>query len=145
MESLDATRIAGELAGHLAEQAAENERRLEHIREYKAKLYENMINGNLSKDEYKSLKGKYSEDADSLIEANAKLQKEIEAVVSCKHERLVWMEHFKKFATLESIDRKTVIHLIQSIRVISKTDLEITFNYQSEYENAVAVLRKEVA
>jgi len=143
--NLDSARIARELAENLSIQVTENERRLETIREFKAKLYENMINGNLSKDEYKSLKGKYANDADTLITANTHLQKEIESVLDCKHERLTWMEHFKQFATLTEIDRKTVIHLIHSIRVLGKTELEITFNYQSEYENASALLRKEAA
>jgi DNA invertase Pin-like site-specific DNA recombinase len=143
--SLDSTRIARELSEHLATQIADNERRLDKIREFKAGLYENMISGNLSKDEYKSLKGKYTYDADVLVTANAKLEAEIEAVLACKHDRLMWIEHFKNFDALEVIDRKTVIHLIQSIRVLSKTELEITFNYQSEYENAIALLRKEAA
>jgi hypothetical protein len=143
LANLDSTRIARELAGNLTAQLTENERRLEKIREFKAKLYENMINGNLSRDEYKSLKDKYADDADILIKANGRLQKETDAVLACKHERLMWTEHFRNFAALEVIDRKTVIHLIHSIRVTGKTELEITFNYQSEYENAVAVLRQE--
>lgn len=142
---LDSTRIARELADSLTVQATDNERRLEKIREYKAKLYESMIRGDLNKDEYKSLKEKYTEDADILIKANERIKQEIDAVLSCKHERLMWMEHFKNFAALEVIDRKTVIHLIHSIRVTGKTELEITYNYQSEYEAAIAVLRKEVA
>jgi DNA invertase Pin-like site-specific DNA recombinase len=143
--SLDSTRIARELAERLTIQMTDNERRLDKIREFKAGLYENMISGNLNKDEYKSLKGKYTEDADVLISANTKLEKEKEAFLACKHDRLMWMEHFKNFNALDTVDRKTVIHLIHSIKVISKTELEITFNYQSEYENAIALLRKEAA
>ena len=131
---LDTTRIAQELAANLKEQIAENERRLAKIREFKAGLYEHMINGNLNKDEYKALKGKY---ADSLAAANARLEDEVEAVLSCRHERMAWMEHFKKFENLDAIDRRTVINLIHSIRVLGKTEIEITFNYQLEYENAV--------
>jgi DNA invertase Pin-like site-specific DNA recombinase len=142
---LDATRIARDLADNLAAQANENERRLEKIHEYKAGLYENMINGTLSRQEYKSLKDKYSEDAAALVSANARLHTEIEAVLSCRHERMAWTEHFKKFENLDSIDRKTVIHLIQSIRVLGKKEIEITFNYQSEYESAGALIRKEAA
>jgi DNA invertase Pin-like site-specific DNA recombinase len=70
---LDSTRVARELSGRLREQIAENEKRLEKIREYKAGLYDNMMNGNLSKDEYKALKNKYASDAESLEAANAKL------------------------------------------------------------------------
>ena len=137
LESHDATHMARQLANSLANQVSENERRIDKIREFKARLYENMVSGNLSKDEYKSLRGKYTSDADLLISANEKLQQEIEVALSCKHERLLWMEHFKQFSTFEKIDRKTVIHLIQSIRVLNKTEFEITFNYQAEYENVL--------
>ena len=99
----------------------------------------------MSKDEYKSLKNKYTEDADALITANMKLEKEIETVLACKHDRLMWMEHFKRFGGLTEIDRRTVVNLIQNIKIESKTDILITFNYQSEYENALAILRKEGA
>ena len=126
-------------------QVAENERRLDKIREFKAGLYENMMNGNLNKGEFKSLKGKYTEDADTLIAANAKLRNEIEAVLSCKHERMAWTEHFTKFENLDHIDRKMVMHLIHSIRVFGKSDIEIAFNYQFEYENAVVLFEKEAA
>ena len=142
---LDSTRIAQELAGRLSEQVNENERRIGKIREYKAGLFENMMNGNLSKDEHKALKAKYSVDAETLAAANEKLHKEIEAVLSCRHERLAWTEHFTKFENLDGIDRRTVMHLIHSIRVLGKTELEISFNYQLEYENAVDLFQKEAA
>jgi DNA invertase Pin-like site-specific DNA recombinase/ribosomal protein S17E len=145
IKKLDATRIAQELASHLKEQLTENERRLEKIREFKAKLLENMICGNLSKEEHKSLKSKYTDDADALISANMNIQREIDSVLACNHERLMWIEHFKNFSKLDVIDRKTVINLLQCIQVISKTELKIVFNYQDEYENAMTVLRKGVA
>jgi hypothetical protein len=46
---------------------------------------------------------------------------------------------------LTEIDRRIVVNLIQSIRVESKTELLITFIYQAEYENALALLQKGVA
>jgi hypothetical protein len=50
------------------------------------------------------------------------------------------MEHFKQFEGLTALDRKTVAHLIRSIRVVSKTELQITFNYQAEYEKVLSLL-----
>ena len=137
LAGLDATRIARELADRLMRQVAENERRLVEIRGYKAGLYENMMNSNLSREEHKALKDGYSVDAENLAKANVRLQTEIEAVLSCKHERMAWTGHFTKFESLETIDRRMVMHLIHSIRIISKTEIEINFNYQLEYDNAV--------
>ena len=136
LAGLDATRIAHELAERLKNQMTENEHRLKEIRGYKAGLYENMMNGNLSKAEFKALKDGYSVDANNLEAANSRLQTEVEAVLSCKHERLAWMGHFTKFENLENLDRRMVIHLIHSISVLGKAELEIHFNYQLEYNNA---------
>jgi hypothetical protein len=137
--------MAREIADRLAGQITENERRLDKIREYKASLYENMINGNLTKDEHKALKAKYAADSNRLIAANAGLRNEIESVLSCKHERMAWTGHFTKFQELETIDRKMVMHLIHSIRVLSKSEIEINFNYQLEYDKAVEFFAKEAA
>lgn len=142
---LDSTRVARELADNLATQAADNERRIDKLRKYKAGLYQSMIDGRISKSEHKTLKEKYAEDIDALVAANVSIEQEIEVVLACKHDRLMWMEHFKNFASLEALDRKMVIHLVQSIRITGKTTLEITFNYQPEYENVLAMLRKEAA
>jgi DNA invertase Pin-like site-specific DNA recombinase len=145
LAGLDADRVACELATALTEQLAENERRLDKIREFRAGLYENMVGGNLSKEEYRSLKAKYSEDAGVLIAASERLKKEIDDTISCKHERMAWIEHFREFENLSELDRRTVIHLISSIRILGKTEVEIGFNYQAEYETALALLRKEAA
>jgi len=55
------------------------------------------------------------------------------------------MEHFKRFDELTEIDRRIVISLICSIRVKGKRELVITFNYQDEYKNALALMEKEAA
>jgi len=143
--NLNAEKVGGEIADKLTEQVSENERRLEKIREFKAGLYENMVSGNLSKEEHKALKAKYTADADVLIAANERLRREIDEALSCKHERLAWMEHFKQFANLDAIDRKTVAILIKCIRIIGKREIEIEFNYHAEYEAAFALLAKEVS
>lgn len=145
LEGLDATRIARELADRLLEQIAENERRIDKIRGYKAGLFENMMNGNLNKDEHKALKSKYIADADMLTAANVKLRSEVDAVLSCRHDRMAWTGHFTKFESLDTLDRRTVIHLIHSIRIISKNEVEISFNYQVEYDNAVELFHNENA
>ena len=143
--TLDADKIGRELAERLTEQLKENERRLDRIREFKAGLYENMINGILSKDEYKSLKAKYSQDSDILIGTIEKLKTEIDNALSCKHERMVWMERFKEFENLGTLDRKTVAMLIKCIYVRGKMKIEVEFNYQSEHDAVLTLLGSEAA
>ena len=144
LESIDADHMARELSRSLIEQLSENERRLDKIKEHKAGLYESMINGILSKEEHKALKAQYAQEVDTLIEANVQLEKEIDEADNCKHERMAWINHFKEFENLNELDRKTVIHLIHSIRIVSKTEIEITFNYQSEYDIILELLQPEL-
>jgi len=141
----NAEKIGRDLAESIAGQLSENERRLERIQEFKARLYENMIGGNLSKEAYKSLKAKYTDDANVLVAANERLKREIDDARSCKHERLAWMEHFKELSRLDTIDRKVVATLIKCIRIIGKREIEIEFNYKAEYESALALIKKEAA
>ena len=140
LASLDADRVAKELAKTITAQLHENDMRLSKIREYKAGLYETMVSGDLSKEEHKSLKAGYTADANILAQANAKLRAELEDALSLKHERMAWLEQFRAFENLQTLDRRSVICLIHSIHVRSKTELEITFNYKSEYETAIAII-----
>ena len=54
-----------------------------------------------------------------------------------RSERNRWINHFMKFSEMEEIDRRAVMQLIRSIRIISKEELQIEFNYQDEYQKAV--------
>jgi DNA invertase Pin-like site-specific DNA recombinase len=125
------------------DQIAQNERRIAVNRGYKSTLYENMVSGNINKPEYMSMKARYDEIINQLEEANDSIEQEMEALRNNTSERLKWMEHFKKFESLNGLDRRVVIGLIQSVVVQSKTDIEITYNYQVEYEQAAEMATKE--
>jgi len=145
IESSNGQRVANALLKQHNSQIYENERQLEQIKSFKSTLYESMVNGVISKDDYRTLKAKYLADENRLRGAIEALRQDTENVLAGKAERLRWTEHFKRFDGLAEIDRRAVVSLIQSIRIVSKTELVITFNYQSEYEKAVSLLGREVA
>ena len=136
LKTIDAESQGQKIADRLTVQLAENERRLDEIRKFKAGLYENMFVGIITKDEHKSLKLKYTADADALETANAKLEQEIEDALACKTERLVWLEHFKQFSEVDTINRKVVSILKKCIRVLGKREIAIDYNYQAEIDAA---------
>jgi DNA invertase Pin-like site-specific DNA recombinase len=142
LKRIDAESAGQRIADRLTAQLTENERRLEQIRKFKAGLYENMVSGVISKDEFKTLKAKYTADSDALDAANAKLEQEIEDALSCKTERLVWLEHFRQFENIDTINRKVVSILIKSIRILGKREIAIDYNYQAEYDTAVEMSGK---
>lgn len=141
----DGRKAAQALARQLGQQIEDNGRQLAKISSFKSSLYENMVSGLLSKDDYKTLKTKYTADETRLRDAISDLETERNNALDGKAERLRWLEHFRKFEGLEELDRRTMVNLVRSIRVLSKTELDITFNYQAEYEQALALLQREVA
>jgi hypothetical protein len=139
LQSADGQRLANALVKQYTEQIADNERQLAQVVGFKTPLYENMINGVISKEDYKMLKAKYAADEERLCGAIETLKAQLDDVASGKSERLKWAENFKRFEGLNELNRRIVANLIHSIRIVSKTQLEITFNYQSEYETALAL------
>ena len=116
----------------------ENERRLEQTLEFKAKLYENLICGNVTKQEYASYKKRYSDTADqlrkSILEMKQKMQKAVAG------EQGAWMDRFLQFRDMDGLSRKAIIQLIQFIQVTGKNELHIKFNFSDEYQDAIAAL-----
>ena len=101
-------------------------------------LYEKLVNGCLSKEDYLTYKKQYAEKYDLLKNAIAQWEERIRAVAENQGDRNRWISHFLQFAEMETIDRRVVVQLIQYIKVISKTEIHIEFRYKDEYRKAVA-------
>lgn len=104
----------------------------EEINIYKATLYENLINGVLSKEEHKKFRDKYNLKIDEICLTLKKLNNEVEGYEVEEDKK--WINYFKEYSDMKSLDRKTVITLIQSIIVENKKLVTINFNYKQEYE-----------
>ncbi len=140
LSGIDQVKINQQLAHEYAEQVSENERQLEKALEYKARLYENLVQGFISKEEYPLYKGKYTAEAERIKAAIAELKDKLTDVMENRSERNRWMTHFAQFSTLETLDRKAVVQLIQSITIMGKKELSIRFNYDNEYNKALAMV-----
>lgn len=140
LSGIDQKRINQQLVHEYGEQVSENKRQLEKILEFKARLYENLIQGVLTKEEFSMFKGKYSAEAERIKAAIAELQGRLTDVMENRSERNRWMAHFSEFSTMEILDRKAVAQLIQSVTIKGKREISITFNYNDEYRKAQAML-----
>jgi site-specific DNA recombinase len=139
LSGIDRQLINQQLAREYGEQITANERQLEKVLEFKSRLYENLVQGILNKEEFAVFKGKYSAETERMRAAIAELKGKLEDVLENKSERNRWMAHFQEFSTLETLDRKAVVQLIQSITVLGKKELSIRFNYDDEYEKALDI------
>ena len=143
LNSVNSEKINKELMNKAIMRIEENEKLFESVRKYKSSLYENFINGIVTKEEYTEYKKMYSEEQKCLENAVAELQKELENIMSNNSENFKWIEHFKRFSDLKEINRTAVIQLIQSIKIFGKNRIQIKFNYQPEYEKAISFLEEQ--
>lgn len=139
LSSISQDRINRELASEYAEQIRVSEKRLSQIEGYKAKLYENLVSGILTKEEFLTYKSKYNADIEQLRKAIAEWNEKLTDILENRSERNRWINHFMEFSTMEEIDRRAVTHLIRSIRILGKDEIHVEFNYQDEYKKAVAL------
>jgi len=145
LEGSDRQKALKLLAKRCDIQIAEIDSQISEVAKYKASLYENMVLGILKQNEYRYMKEVYNKDEMRLRDAKSLLQQEKINLLAGKSEHLRWMSHFKRYEDFTELDRRVVVRLIQRIRVNSKKDLEITFNYQDEYKNLLTLLERKVA
>ena len=137
LSSISHERINRELAREYAGHIKNCESQLAKLENYKSTLYENLVGGLITKQEYLSYKNKYNKDIESMQAAIEGWQQKLTEVMENRSERNRWINHFMRFSQIDEIDRKAVMQLIRSIRVISKDQLHIEFNYQDEYIKAL--------
>lgn len=137
LNSIDQSSINQALAKEYTDHISENERRLEHAQNCKSRLYENLVEGMITKEEYASYKVKYTRQAEEIKAAITALKEKLKDVLENKSERNRWISHFTQFESMETLDRKALIHMVQSIWVRGKNELDIRFNYMDEYEKAL--------
>lgn len=140
LNSIDQSSINQALAKEYTAHISENERRLEQAQAYKSRLYENLVEGLITKEEYASYKAKYTRQAEEIKASIAALKEKLTDVLENRSERNRWVTHFTQFESMETLDRKALIHMVQSIRVQGKNELDIRFNYKDEYEKALRLV-----
>ena len=142
LSGVDQMAINRQLANEYTAQVAENEKQIALALGYKAKLYESMVQGMITREEFVSYKSKYSRQVEQLREANRDLQEKIRDVMENRSERNRWIRYFTKFSAMEELDRRAVVQLIQTITVYGKDELDVVFNYQNEYDRVAAMAQQ---
>ncbi len=140
LSSIDQSKINRELVNQYSSQIVQNEQQLEKNMTFKSQLYENLISGMITKEEYTSFKAKYTRVEERIRGSIKQLKAQLDDVLENRSERLRWINRFTEFANLTELDRKVIIQLIQSVRVVGKKEIDIKFNYEDEYKRAMEML-----
>ena len=142
LDSLSAEKVNQNAVDECRMRIEEAQRRLERAIRFKTTLYENYISGHLNKSEYKDMKDHYSLEIEQAQAAVAELRDELDETLNNSADRMKWARDFREFETMTTLDRRAVVALIDSIRVIGKKELEINFRYQLEFNRAKAIAER---
>lgn len=140
LKNIDQSSLNRALIKEYSDHITDNERRLEQVMEFKSHLYESLVSGQISKEDYANYKARYTRQTEEIKKSIRLLKEKLEAVKENRSERNRWIQHFTQFSELETIDRKALIHMVQSIHVLGKQELKITFTHEDEYQRALDLI-----
>ena len=113
---------------------------IERNKSFKLKLYENLQEGMIGQDEYFLFKKSYAAKIAEAEAAIRAIEDEREQAVSRNRDSLSWMETFKKYRNITSMNRSMVVDLIKQVNVFEGGRAEVVFRHADEAEKVVKML-----
>ena len=105
-------------------------------------LYESLTDEIITKEEYKRLKQRYAEQSAEAEKQLLALQDMLTDIQEHGSASLGWMNEFREHQNIASLDRETVVALIERILIYDDKRVEITFRWHDEYEWQADILKR---
>lgn len=115
-------------------QIAALEAEIERYKDLKSKVYKDMTDGIVSRDEFKDINTRFTEKINSAKTAQEELIAKREKLLSRENTSRPWMETFREYRNVSELDRKMIASLIASIVVYDTDTVEIHFHYEDEIQ-----------
>ena len=100
-------------------------------------LYEDMSNGIVSKDEYKEFSCSFNEKIENIRKAKMEMDCQLDSLNNLDVEHLPWIEDFKSYQNLTSLNRRVLVELVESITVYDKEHIHIQYRFDQEIRNVL--------
>ena len=113
---------------------------IERNKSFKLRLYENLQEGLIGQDEYFLFKKSYAAKIAEAEAAIMAIEDEREQAVSRNRDSLSWMETFKKYRNITSVNRSMVVDMIRQVNVFEGGRAEVVFRHADEAEKVVRML-----
>lgn len=109
---------------------------IQKYKQLKISLYEDQNTGFISQEEYEDLKEIYTTKCEDAEEALTLLKHEIDKVVKSNSNDSLWIEEFKKYSSIHTLNRKMLVTLIDHITIFEGGRIDIVLNYQDVFERS---------
>ena len=115
-------------------QIAALEAEIERYKDLKSKVYKDMTDGIVSRDEFKDINTRFTDKINSAKAAQEELIAKREKLLTRENNSRPWMETFREYRNVSELDRKMIASLIASIVVYDTDTVEIHFHYEDEIQ-----------
>lgn len=126
--------------GRANQQLEQKKEEIERYKHFKMKLHESLIDNLLDKNEYLDMKAQYDEQQATAEQDMLRLGKELQTAVYSVSNECGWMDTFRKYQDITALSRAVVVTLIDHIVIYENNRIDIVFQYQFDYEQALAVI-----
>lgn len=107
---------------------------IEDNQEYRLRLYESMVDGMITHDEYVKLRHRYTKKIEDLHESLEQLEAEVKNIESGLKQNTSWIDSFLKYREVTELTRDLVLTVIDKIYVYENKRIEVVFNFRDELE-----------
>lgn len=119
----------------------EKQAELEKYRRYKAKSHEDYMDGIISQEDFTSFNRRYDDKIHDVEEAVLRQEQELEKLAKGDGDGQKWIAYFKKYGTIQELDRKLAVELIDRIYVYEGQKIRIEFKFQNEYDRLYCLVK----
>jgi len=113
------------------------EQELEKVKSLTDGLYLDWKSGDITRDDYRRMKGKFEEQTEQLQEAVANLREEIQVMANGISTDDPYLTSFLKFQNITTLERGLLVELINTIYVHEGGELTIEFNFEDDYKRVM--------
>jgi len=123
-------------------QLLDRENEIKSCEKYKKSLYEDYRSGLISKEDYILFGKDYTEEIDTLKQATARLEEEIELLLGNDSNAAAyeWLHSFTQHRGVQSLTRQIIANLIERINIFTGKRVSITFRYSDKMKSAQDIL-----
>ncbi len=128
------------------------DKRLEALRQELVKkqdirdsLYRRYAAGEVSRADFYEFKRIFTRDCEEVERAIEAQQQELDRILESSTPDSPWIQHFKQFGQLETLNREVLVRLVERILVYEGGRIEIVFRYQEQFANAMLFASEEAA
>ena len=108
-------------------------------------LYRRYASGEVSRADFHEFTRIFTRECEEVERAIEAQQQELDRMLESSTPDSPWIQHFKQFGQLETLNREVLVRLVERILVYEGGRIEIVFRYQEQFANAMIFASEETA